>query len=66
MSSDAIDFDSSALNGLRGLVSIHITLYHSILHSFDVSIYGQVSVTTYLSTITSNESLQDTALPQVI
>ena len=41
-------FDSKPLNGLRGILSIHIVLFHSILFSQAKSnIYGQVSCICY-------------------
>ena len=41
-------FDSKPLNGLRGMLSIHIVLFHSILFSQAKSnIYGQVSCICY-------------------
>ena len=42
MSDGAQNFDSSALNGLRGLVSVHIVIFHVVQQSFHISLYGQV------------------------
>ena len=37
-------FDSKPLNGLRGLVAVHILVFHSLLKSsWGFSIYAQVS-----------------------
>ena len=42
-------FDSQPLNGLRGLVAIHILVFHSLLKSsWGFSIYAQVSTVQYL------------------
>ena len=38
-------FDSKPLNGLRGLVAVHLVLYHSLYYCvYSVSIYGAVIV----------------------
>ena len=37
-------FDSTSLNGLRGFVSLHILLFHSIQDVTLVNIYGDVSI----------------------
>ena len=36
-------FDSTSLNGLRGFVSLHILLFHSIQDVTLVNIYGDVN-----------------------
>ena len=42
---NGISFDSTALNGLRGLASIHIMLFHAFLYSgWHFNIYGHVSI----------------------
>ena len=41
---ETINFESSALNGLRGFAAVHILIFHSVLHSsWGFQIYGQVS-----------------------
>ena len=41
--SQGVKFDSSALNGLRGLAAFHVMVFHSILYSnFSFSINGTV------------------------
>ena len=37
-------FDSTSLNGLRGFVSLHILLFHSIQDVTLVNIYGDVNI----------------------
>ena len=40
---EAIRFESSALNGLRGFVAVHIMIYHSLnSSSWGFHTYGQV------------------------
>ena len=38
-----LDFDSTALHGLRGLISIHLLFFHTIPFEYAMT-YGQVSV----------------------
>ena len=41
---ETINFESRALNGLRGFAAVHILIFHSVLHSsWGFQIYGQVS-----------------------
>ena len=41
---EIINFESSALHGLRGFVAVHILIFHSLLYSsLGVNTYGQVS-----------------------
>ena len=48
---DPVKFDSKPLNGLRGILSIHLVLFHSILFSqAKINTYGQVCTTQLLST----------------
>merc|ERR1712038_1881738 len=45
---DPVKFDSKPLNGLRGILSIHLVLFHSILFSqAKINTYGQVHMPLY-------------------
>ena len=38
-----VDFETSALNGLRGIAALHILVFHSLFYStLGFIIYGQV------------------------
>ena len=42
---NSVSFDSTALNGLRGISALHILFFHSFLYSeFNFDIYGAVSI----------------------
>ena len=40
-------FDSTPLNGLRGFVSLHILLFHSIQDVTLINIYGDVNIKSF-------------------
>ena len=69
---DPVKFDSKPLNGLRGILSIHLVLFHSILFSqAKINTYGQVSMSMYkyihntVLTNTSNRNLSDITMLSV-
>ena len=43
------NFDSKPLNGLRGLASLHVLLFHSVVHTTkqEIYVYGNVSFIYY-------------------
>ena len=46
----SISFESSALNGLRGFLAVHLATYHSLLFStLQFDNYGNVSSFSFLS-----------------
>ena len=61
---DPVKFDSKPLNGLRGILSIHLVLFHSILFSqAKINTYGQVSMSMYIQhssyQLTGNRNVSD-------
>ena len=38
-----LTFETTALNGLRGLLAVHMTIFHSLLHTeYEINTYAAV------------------------
>ena len=44
LNNGGIKLDSSALNGLRGLIAIHVMVYYSLGNSLGIDSFANVSV----------------------
>ena len=54
-----VKFESSALNGLRGLAALDVLVFHSIEYSkFNFTTYGTVRIHCYISSIELNIKCQ--------